>query len=94
MSSIDPMDQMNTQNQSSADMDPQVQSALSPDATRLNASDPNVAACPVCGTLVDIRTASDTLASPVNEQQGTVYFDTARCKAIFEEDPQRYGSNF
>ena len=94
MSSMDPMNQTNTPNQRGADLDPQVQNALDPDATRLNASDPNVAACPVCGTLVDKRTAADTLASPVNEQQGTVYFDTARCKSIFEEDPQRYGSNF
>jgi YHS domain-containing protein len=94
MNSTNPMDSMNTQNQSGAGMDPQVQGALNPDANRLDANDPNVAACPVCGTLVDKRTASDTLASPVNEQQGMVYFDTARCKATFEEDPQRYGSNF
>lgn len=94
MSSMQPNDPMNTQNQSSADLDPQVQNALNPDATHLNAGDPNVSACPVCGTLVDIRTASDTLASPVNVQQGTVYFDTARCKTLYEEDPQRYGSNF
>lgn len=94
MNSMNPMDPMHTQDQSGAGMDPQVQSALNPDATRLNASDPNVATCPVCGTLLDTRTASDTLASPVNEQQGTVYFDTARCKAIYEEDPHRYGSNF
>lgn len=94
MSSMDPMDQMNTSNQRGADMDPQVQSALNPEASGLKAKGRNVAACPVCGTLVDKRTATDTLASPVNERQGTVYFDTARCKAIFEEDPQRYGSNF
>ena len=71
-----------------------VQGALDPNQGGLSASDPNVATCPVCGTLVDKRTAQNTLASPVNAQMGTMYFDTARCKADFEQDPQRYGSTF
>lgn len=83
-----------SQNQLDASADSQVQDALNPNQTGLDANDPNVAACPVCGTLVDKRTAQDTLASPVNQQMGTLYFDTARCKADFEQDPQRYGSTF
>lgn len=74
--------------------DAQVQSSLNPSASGLSASDPNVAACPVCGTLVDMRTARDTLPSPVNVQMDTLYFCCARCKADFEQDPQRYGSSF
>ncbi|HLZ25318.1 MAG TPA: hypothetical protein VKQ30_24620 [Ktedonobacterales bacterium] len=74
--------------------DAQVQSALDPNSAGLDPNDPNVARCPVCGTLVDKRTAPDTLASPVNQPMGTIYFDTAQCKADFEQDPQRYGSSF
>jgi YHS domain-containing protein len=70
------------------------QQALNPDVEVLNENDPNVARDPVCGRLVDKRTAQNTLASPVNEQMGTVYFHSPECKAIFEADPQRFGSNF
>lgn len=94
MSSMQSNDPMNTQSQSGSNLDPEVQSALNPEAARLDPNDPNVVACPVCGVLVDIRTAANTLASPVNEQQGTVYFSSAECKTLFEEDPHRYGSNF
>ena len=82
------------QNQPDASADADVQSSLNPSAGGLSASDPNVAACPVCGTLVDTRTARDTLASPVNQPMGTIYFDSAQCKAEYEQDPQRYGSSF
>lgn len=83
------MDQMSDQNMSGPD-----QQALNPNPDNLNENDPNVARDPVCGRLVDKRTATDTLASPVNDPEGTVYFHSAECKAIFEEDPQRFGSNF
>lgn len=74
--------------------DADVQSSLNPSAGGMSANDPNVAACPVCGTLVDKRSARDTLASPVNQSMGPVYFDSAQCKAEYEQDPQRYGSSF
>lgn len=86
------MDQMNQQNPMANDQ--QVQDALNPNQSNLDPNDPNVARDPVCGNLVDKRTAKDTLASPVNANMGTIYFDSARCKAIFEEDPHRFGSNF
>jgi YHS domain-containing protein len=70
------------------------QQALNPDVEFLDENDPNVARDPVCGRLVDKRTAQNTLASPVNEQMGTVYFHSPECKAIFEADPHRFGSNF
>ena len=88
------MNPMNTGQPGDGGLDADVQRALDPDQGGLDPTDPNVAACPVCGTLVDKRTARDTLASPVNQQMGTIYFDTAQCKADFEQAPQRYGSNF
>jgi YHS domain-containing protein len=72
--------------------DAQVQSELNPNPQGLNENDPNVARDPVCGMLVDKRTASDTLAAPVNEQGvGTLYFCSASCKALFEANPAQYG---
>jgi YHS domain-containing protein len=58
------------------------------------ANDPNYARDPVCGMWVDKRTAKNTLAPPSNMQMETVYFCSPTCKAIFEEDPARYGSSF
>lgn len=70
----------------------EIQKALNPNPDMLDENDPNVARDPVCGVLVDKRTASDTLAAPVNEKGiGTLYFHSADCKAIFEENPARYG---
>ena len=72
--------------------DPEVQSALNPNPNALDENDPNVARDPVCGTLVDKRTAKDTLAAPVNDKGiGTLYFHSADCKALFEENPAQYG---
>lgn len=88
------MNPMNTGQSGDGELDADVQDALNPDQGGLSPNDPNVAVCPVCGTLVDKRTARDTLASPVNQPMGTIYFDTAQCKTDFEQDPQRYGSNF
>lgn len=72
------------------------QQALNPNPNNLDPNDPNVARDPVCGTLVDKRTAQNTIAAAVNDpSQGTIYFDTARCKAVFEENPERFGyTNF
>lgn len=72
--------------------DPEVQNALNPNPNALDENDPNVARDPVCGTLVDKRTAKDTLAAPVNDKGiGTLYFHSADCKALFEENPAQYG---
>lgn len=75
-------------------LDPQVQRDLDPNVGGLDPNDPNVARDPVCGMLVDKRTATDTLAPPVNSPGETIYFCSPECKAVFEEDPSRYGSNF
>jgi len=72
-----------------------VQSALNPNPQHLKEDDPNVARDPVCGMLVDKRTAPDTIAPAVGSHEHTLYFCSANCKALFEADPQRYGySNF
>lgn len=71
-----------------------VQKALDPNAENASASDPNMARDPVCGMLVDKRTAQDTLPAPVNDKGvGTLYFCSAECKELFEQDPQKYGYN-
>jgi YHS domain-containing protein len=72
--------------------DAEVQNALNPNPDGLNEHDPNVARDPVCGMLVDKRTANDTLAAPVNEKGiGMLYFCSADCKALFEANPAQYG---
>lgn len=72
--------------------DAEVQSALNPNPQALDEHDPNVARDPVCGMLVDKRTAKDTLPVPVNEKGiDTLYFCSADCKAIFEANPAQYG---
>lgn len=72
--------------------DAEVQNALNPNPSDLDENDPNVARDPVCGVLVDKRTAQNTMAAPVNDKGvGTLYFHSADCKALFEEDPARYG---
>ena len=72
--------------------DADVQNALNPNPNNLDENDPNVARDPVCGMLVDKRTAPDTLSAPVNDKGvGTLYFDSAECKALFEENPAKYG---
>ena len=72
--------------------DAEVQNALNPNPQALNEHDPNVARDPVCGMLVDKRSANNTLAAPVNEQGiGTLYFCSANCKTLFEANPAQYG---
>jgi YHS domain-containing protein len=72
--------------------DEQVQGALNPNIGNFSANDPNVARDPVCGLLVVKNSAPDTFAAPVNVPgQETLYFCSARCKALFEQDPAQYG---
>lgn len=72
--------------------DTEVQNALNPNPENLDESDPNVARDPVCGVLVDKRTAQDTMAAPINDKGvGTLYFHSADCKALFEANPAQYG---
>lgn len=54
-------------------------------------TDPNMARDPVCGVLVDKRTAEDTLPGSLGTKMETLYFDSAECKALFEADPTKYG---
>ena len=71
---------------------PEVQGALNPNPNNLSADDPHVARDPVCGMLVDKRIADDTLAAPVNvSEQETLYFCSALCKMLFEQEPAKYG---
>ncbi len=72
--------------------DAEEQDALNPNPGNLDENDPNVARDPVCGMLVDKRTAQDTMAAPVKDRGvGTLYFHWADCKAHFEADPAQYG---
>lgn len=69
-----------------------LQQALDPNPRHLDPNDPNTARDPVCGMLVDKRTAQDTITAAVNgAEEQTLYFCSADCKAIFEENPQRFG---
>jgi P-type Cu+ transporter len=71
-----------------------IQKALDPNAKDAGMNDPNMARDPVCGMLVDKRTAQNTLSAPVNDKGiGTLYFCSAGCKALFEQNPQQYGYN-
>ena len=74
------------------DSNAEEQAALNPNPGNLDENDSNVARDPVCGMLVDKRTAQDTMAAPVNDKGvGTLYFHSADCKALFEANPAQYG---
>ncbi|HKV83683.1 MAG TPA: hypothetical protein VJN88_03955 [Ktedonobacterales bacterium] len=90
---MNPTNAQNTQGLGQGE-DAEVQEALNPNPQNLSESDPNVARDPVCGMLVDKRTAKNTLPAPVNMPMDTLYFCSANCKALFEENPEKYGSNF
>lgn len=83
-----------TDARNSLEQDQEVQEALNPNPQNLSENDPNVARDPVCGMLVDKRTATNTLPAPVNMPMDTLYFCSASCKALFEENPEKYGSTF
>lgn len=84
------MDSMNNQNA----LDPEVQGVLDPNPQHLSENDPNIAKDPVCGMLVDKRTAKFTISKVANEDVGPYYFCSATCKTVFEEDPHKYGADF
>lgn len=90
------MNQRNTANsggQGQGGLDPEVQDALNPNPGNLSASSPDLVRCPVCGNMVEKANAADTLPASVNMPgEDMIYFDTADCKAIYEQDPERYGS--
>jgi YHS domain-containing protein len=86
---MNPTDAQNTLGQ-----DQEVQEALNPNPQNRSANDPNFAKDPVCGMLVDKRTAQFTLPAPVNMPMDTLYFCSADCKSLFEQNPEKYGSNF
>jgi YHS domain-containing protein len=75
-----------------------IQDSLDPNPAELNDQDlqsMNMARDPVCGQLVSKATATNTLPAPINDQgEGTIYFDSPECKALYEEDPSKYGSRF
>jgi len=84
---------MNPQNQQPNPQNDPAQAALNPNPQNLDPNDPNVARDPVCGMLVDKRTAQNTMAAPVNQPMETLYFCSAQCKATFEENPEQFGYN-
>jgi Cu+-exporting ATPase len=46
---------------------------------------------PVCGMMVDKRTAQDTISPSAGTNNETLYFCSADCKALFEQQPAQYG---
>ena len=81
-----------------AQPDELIQDSLDPNPADLTDQDlqsMNMARGPVCGRLVSKATATNTLPAPINDQgEGTIYFDSPECKALYEEDPEKYGSSF
>ena len=67
------------------------QQSLNPNPQHLHEGDPFVARDPVCGMLVDTRTAQNSMAAPVNQPMETLYFCSAQCKMLFEQNPEQYG---
>lgn len=70
-------------------LDKEVQEALDPDAGVRGHDPANLARDPVCGAMVDMRTAADTLTTA---DGGTIYFDSPNCKQLYEDSPDRYAA--
>ena len=74
-------------------LDPEAQAALNPNPGNLSTNSGDFARDPVCGTLVEKASATNTLPASVNMPgEDTIYFDSPECKAIYEQNPERYGS--
>jgi len=43
---------------------------------------------------VDKRTAQNTIPASADGSVGPFYFHSPDCKALFEEDPAKYGANY
>ena len=69
-------------------LDKEVQDALNPNAGVRGDDPSDLARDPVCGNMVDKRSAANTLTTP---DGGTIYFDSPGCKALYEENPEQYG---
>lgn len=79
--------------QSQGQVDPEAQAVLNPNPGNLSSNTPDLARCPVCGTVIEKANAADTLPASVNMPgEQTLYFDRAECKAIYEQNPARFGS--
>lgn len=79
--------------QSQGQLDPEAQAVLNPNPGNLSSNAPDLARCPVCGNTVEKANAAETLPASVNMPgEQTLYFDTPECKAIFEQNPARFGS--
>ncbi|MFI5272048.1 MAG: hypothetical protein ACHQ4H_03320 [Ktedonobacterales bacterium] len=73
--------------------DPEVQGVLNPNPGNLHSNTSDLARDPVCGNMVEKAGAANTLPASVNERgESTIYFDTPECKALYEADPEKYGS--
>jgi YHS domain-containing protein len=98
---MNPNDKPDPSQQSGSKQEPTdalVQDALDPNPLGFDSEDidyAKMARDPVCGRLVSKATATETLPAPVNDAgEGLVYFDSPECKALYEEDPAKYGSSF
>lgn len=78
---------------SQGQLDAEAQAVLNPNPGNLSTNSPDLARDPVCGNLVEKASATNTLPASVNMSgEDTIYFDTPECKAIYEQNPERYGS--
>jgi len=71
-------------------LDKEVQDALNPDAGVKGDDPSDLARDPVCGNVVDKRSAANTLSTP---DGGTIYFDSPACKQLYEDNPEQYGGH-
>jgi YHS domain-containing protein len=78
------------QSQNQGGLDSEVQRTLNSGAGNQSAGG-NMAKDPVCGGMVDKRTARDTLPGSLGTNMETLYFCSADCKSLFEQNPERYG---
>jgi YHS domain-containing protein len=71
-------------------LDKEVQDVLNPNADVRGDDPSDLARDPVCGNMVDMRSAANTLTTP---DGGVIYFDSPDCKALYEDNPEQYGGH-